>query len=260
MDVLDVHACVTEALAQGARGPRSPQLVEAVTYRFRGHSMADPEEYRYKEEVEEWRKRDPIVGFAGRLVGRGRSVRGGRGRRSTRTRSRASTRRSQFADESPFPDARLAVRRHLRDRRPGAGLVLGRRALARDPPRRARARGRQGRARPGRGGRAYAQARASPTARTRPRRPRRQAGRAMAEMRYREALEPGPARGDGARRERLPDGRGRRRLPGRVQGHRGAARGVRREARARHADLREHDRRHGRRARRWPGCGRSSRS
>src|SRR5213076_1702536 len=65
MDVLDVHACVSEALRK-AREDREPQLVEAVTYRYRGHSMADPEEYRTKEEVEEWRRRDPIEVFAKR--------------------------------------------------------------------------------------------------------------------------------------------------------------------------------------------------
>ena len=42
------------------RDERTPLLVEAITYRFRGHSMADPEEYRDKEQVEEWRKKDPI--------------------------------------------------------------------------------------------------------------------------------------------------------------------------------------------------------
>jgi pyruvate dehydrogenase E1 component alpha subunit len=67
MDVLDTHAVVREAL-RCAREERKPQLVEAVTYRFRGHSMADPEEYRTKEEVEEWRKRDPIQTFGKRLV------------------------------------------------------------------------------------------------------------------------------------------------------------------------------------------------
>jgi pyruvate dehydrogenase E1 component alpha subunit len=67
MDVLDVHAVVSEALEQ-ARRNREPQLVEAVTYRFRGHSMADPEEYREKEEVEEWRERDPIATFGRRLA------------------------------------------------------------------------------------------------------------------------------------------------------------------------------------------------
>jgi pyruvate dehydrogenase E1 component alpha subunit len=67
MDVLDVHAAIGEAMRK-AREDREPQLVEAVTYRFRGHSMADPEEYRSKEEVEEWRKRDPINVFKARLV------------------------------------------------------------------------------------------------------------------------------------------------------------------------------------------------
>jgi Dehydrogenase E1 component len=67
MDVLDVHSVVTDAL-KCAREERKPQLVEAVTYRYRGHSMADPEEYRSKEEVEEWRERDPIKAFSDRLV------------------------------------------------------------------------------------------------------------------------------------------------------------------------------------------------
>ena len=67
MDVLDVHKTVSAALEK-ARTDREPQLVEAVTYRYRGHSMADPEEYRDKAEVEEWRLRDPIQSFAERLV------------------------------------------------------------------------------------------------------------------------------------------------------------------------------------------------
>jgi len=50
-----------------AREDRQPILVEAITYRFRGHSMADPEEYRTKEQVAEWRKRDPITAFADRI-------------------------------------------------------------------------------------------------------------------------------------------------------------------------------------------------
>ncbi len=67
MDVLDVQACIEAALSR-AREDRTPQLVEAVTYRFRGHSMADPEEYRSKEEVEEWRRRDPIATFRERVT------------------------------------------------------------------------------------------------------------------------------------------------------------------------------------------------
>jgi len=67
MDVLDTHAVTTEALRR-AREDRQPVLVEAITYRFRGHSMADPEEYRTKEQVEEWRTRDPLKSFAQRLI------------------------------------------------------------------------------------------------------------------------------------------------------------------------------------------------
>jgi pyruvate dehydrogenase E1 component alpha subunit len=67
MDVLDVHKVVSKAIEK-ARTERQPMLVEAVTYRYRGHSMADPEEYREKAEVEEWRARDPIQSFADRLV------------------------------------------------------------------------------------------------------------------------------------------------------------------------------------------------
>jgi pyruvate dehydrogenase E1 component alpha subunit len=66
MDVLETHAVVAEAL-RAAREERSPQLVEALTYRYRGHSMADPEEYRSKEDVEKWRERDPLVTFPAQL-------------------------------------------------------------------------------------------------------------------------------------------------------------------------------------------------
>jgi pyruvate dehydrogenase E1 component alpha subunit len=68
MDVLDVHRVVGEAV-RCARKQSKPQLVEAVTYRFKGHSVADPEEYRSGEEVEEWEKRDPIKTFAAKLDG-----------------------------------------------------------------------------------------------------------------------------------------------------------------------------------------------
>jgi pyruvate dehydrogenase E1 component alpha subunit len=66
MDIVDTFHVTTEAL-RIAREERRPVLVEALTYRFRGHSAADPEEYRSKEEVEEWRRRDPIVTFGDRL-------------------------------------------------------------------------------------------------------------------------------------------------------------------------------------------------
>jgi pyruvate dehydrogenase E1 component alpha subunit len=60
MDVLAVRECIAEHVRL-AREDRKPTLVEALTYRFRGHSAADPEVYRTKEEVQQWRERDPIV-------------------------------------------------------------------------------------------------------------------------------------------------------------------------------------------------------
>jgi pyruvate dehydrogenase E1 component alpha subunit len=66
MDVVETYDVMREAIRR-TREDRQPLLVEAITYRFRGHSMADPEEYRSKEQVEEWRKRDPINTFAERL-------------------------------------------------------------------------------------------------------------------------------------------------------------------------------------------------
>jgi len=67
MDVLAVREAVTEHLRL-AREERQPTLIEAFTYRFRGHSAADPEVYREKEEVEEWRTKDPIETFAERVT------------------------------------------------------------------------------------------------------------------------------------------------------------------------------------------------
>src|SRR5687767_2528208 len=63
MDVLATRECVAEHLRM-AREDRQPTLVEALTYRFRGHSAADPEVYRTKEEVQQWRERDPIVTYS----------------------------------------------------------------------------------------------------------------------------------------------------------------------------------------------------
>jgi pyruvate dehydrogenase E1 component alpha subunit len=67
MDVLAVRETVAEHIRQ-AREERTPTLVEAFTYRYRGHSAADPEVYREKEEVEEWQRKDPVETFAARLV------------------------------------------------------------------------------------------------------------------------------------------------------------------------------------------------
>jgi pyruvate dehydrogenase E1 component alpha subunit len=69
MDVLAIRECVGRAVER-ARRDKVPALIEARTYRFRGHSMRDPAGavYRTKEEVEREKLRDPIVMFGERCV------------------------------------------------------------------------------------------------------------------------------------------------------------------------------------------------
>ncbi|MGE5201316.1 MAG: pyruvate dehydrogenase (acetyl-transferring) E1 component subunit alpha [Acidobacteriota bacterium] len=63
MDVVAVEAATRKAVA-AIRGGAGPYLLECRTYRFRAHSMFDPQLYRDKAEVEEWKKRDPIERLA----------------------------------------------------------------------------------------------------------------------------------------------------------------------------------------------------
>ena len=66
MDVVAVEEATRRAAAHVRRGD-GPFLLELRTYRFRAHSTADPELYRGKEEVAEWKRRDPIALFTARL-------------------------------------------------------------------------------------------------------------------------------------------------------------------------------------------------
>jgi pyruvate dehydrogenase E1 component alpha subunit len=101
MDAVDTHAVTAEALRR-AREERQPILVEAITYRFRGHSMADPEEYRTKEQVEEWRRRDPITSFGARLVAEG-VITAQEREAIDREAIEQVDEAVAFADASPFP-------------------------------------------------------------------------------------------------------------------------------------------------------------
>jgi pyruvate dehydrogenase E1 component alpha subunit len=71
MDVLAVEAAARRA-ADTVRGGQGPRLLEARTYRFRAHSMYDPDLYRTKDEIERWKASDPITRLTVLLRERGR--------------------------------------------------------------------------------------------------------------------------------------------------------------------------------------------
>lgn len=66
-DVLAVYGKVSKAVER-ARAGKGPTLIECKTYRYRGHYEGDPEVYRKKEEVEAWKKRDPLRKFKRHLL------------------------------------------------------------------------------------------------------------------------------------------------------------------------------------------------
>jgi pyruvate dehydrogenase E1 component alpha subunit len=70
MDVISVED-TTRLAVEGVRANGGPHFLEFRTYRFRAHSMFDPELYRPKDEVEEWKERDPIQLLRGRLEAEG---------------------------------------------------------------------------------------------------------------------------------------------------------------------------------------------
>src|SRR3990172_3985290 len=59
MDLMQVREASEKAL-EHVRSGKGPYFLEIITYRFRGHSMGDPERYREKEEITKWEKDDPI--------------------------------------------------------------------------------------------------------------------------------------------------------------------------------------------------------
>ncbi|HEY9814829.1 MAG TPA: thiamine pyrophosphate-dependent enzyme, partial [Candidatus Obscuribacterales bacterium] len=102
MDVLAVRAVAQEAVER-ARAGEGPTLIEALTYRFRGHSLADPDELRSKQEKDAWFSRDPIKRLGTYLVDQ---------KLATEAELKAIEKRIQaeideavqFAQDSPEPD------------------------------------------------------------------------------------------------------------------------------------------------------------
>jgi pyruvate dehydrogenase E1 component alpha subunit len=101
MDVLAVREAVAEHI-RIAREERRPTLVEAFTYRYRGHSAADPEVYRSKDEVEQWQARDPIETFAARATEAG-ALSEEDVEEIRRSADELVTEAVRFADASPEP-------------------------------------------------------------------------------------------------------------------------------------------------------------
>jgi pyruvate dehydrogenase E1 component alpha subunit len=101
-DVIEMYEKTKEALDH-CRSGKGPMFMEALTYRFRGHSMADPEAYREREEVEKHRPRDPIPLFRDRLLKEEIATEDEFSRIDDEVREIVEQ-AVKFADESPFPD------------------------------------------------------------------------------------------------------------------------------------------------------------
>ena len=69
-DVQAVYEAASEAFAR-ARSGGGPTLIESVTYRWKGHSKSDKNLYRTREEIAEWREKDPIAAFLAKVTDAG---------------------------------------------------------------------------------------------------------------------------------------------------------------------------------------------
>ncbi|MBI5776158.1 MAG: pyruvate dehydrogenase (acetyl-transferring) E1 component subunit alpha [Nitrospirae bacterium] len=104
MDVLAVRSLMRTVVAQ-VRAGQGPFFIEAMTYRFMGHSMADPAHghYRTKEEVEEYRKRDPLLLLKQTMLTNKLCVETDF-KQIEQDVGKVVASAVKFADDSPFPD------------------------------------------------------------------------------------------------------------------------------------------------------------
>lgn len=103
MDVEAVHEAVSRA-AERARSGQGPTFLEFKTYRYRGHSMSDPQKYRTKEEVEEYKKRDPIEMVKDTILKNGIATEEDLAAIDAKIKQQVEE-SVKFAEESPWPDA-----------------------------------------------------------------------------------------------------------------------------------------------------------
>ena len=104
MDVLAVRSLMQKVVAQ-VRAGQGPFFIEAMTYRFMGHSMADPSHghYRTKDEVEEHRKRDPLLLLKETILANNLCAESDFKQLEQEVSDTVAA-AVKFADESPFPD------------------------------------------------------------------------------------------------------------------------------------------------------------
>jgi len=102
MSVLAVYKGVKEAVARAREG-KGPSLIECKTYRFKGHWVGDPIVYRTDEEVEKWRKKDPILNFRKSLLKQGVFTEIGLDNIKNQAEEEIEE-AVNFAKNSPFPD------------------------------------------------------------------------------------------------------------------------------------------------------------
>ncbi len=102
MDVQEVYAAVAEARTRATSGD-GPILIEAETYRYRGHFEGDHEPYRDEEEVERWKERDPIDTYHVRLIEQG-DLEEGDFEEMDRKIGQTLDEAEEFAREAPYPD------------------------------------------------------------------------------------------------------------------------------------------------------------
>ncbi|MEO6049830.1 MAG: pyruvate dehydrogenase (acetyl-transferring) E1 component subunit alpha [Pyrinomonadaceae bacterium] len=102
MDVMAVREATMRAIER-ARKDGSPTLLEIRAYRFMGHSMSDPGNYRTRDEIKKYQERDPIVLFGDSL--KEAKIFGSKDFEKIESEAvEAVARAVKFADESPFPD------------------------------------------------------------------------------------------------------------------------------------------------------------
>ncbi len=107
MDVLAVHDVAARAVVRARKG-EGPTLIEAKTYRFRGHFEGDQGAYRPKEEVAEWLKRDPISNYKDELV-KMMVLMEKEAKEIDQEMLEEMDRAVKFAVESPFPEPEEAL-------------------------------------------------------------------------------------------------------------------------------------------------------